>query len=112
MRDINSRSSLSKCFLPNSSRKLSVPKSYKSIEKKGEQKSQYHESPIRKMCLVETVSKEYVEQEYEMGAKICQDTVAAFLSDDVERLVVDFEEISNFLKDEKDELTEYVNRHE
>ena len=47
-----------------------------------------------------------------MGAKICQDTVAAFLSDDVERLVVDFEEISNYLKDEKDELTEYVNRHE
>jgi len=31
MRDINSGSSLSKCFLPSSSRKIAVPKSHKSI---------------------------------------------------------------------------------
>jgi hypothetical protein len=38
--------------------------------------------------------------------------VSALLSDDIERLVVDFEEINELLKDEKAELMEYVKKNE
>ncbi len=38
--------------------------------------------------------------------------MSALLSDDIERLVVDFEEINELLKDEKAELMEYVKKNE
>lgn len=38
--------------------------------------------------------------------------MSALLSDDVERLVVDFEGISELLKEEKVQLMEYVKKHE
>jgi hypothetical protein len=53
-----------------------------------------------------------VEYGCERESKVCHEAVSALLSDDVERLVVDFEGISELLKEEKVQLMEYVRKHE